>query len=151
MMELGAMACLPDPNCAACPVHALCASKGPGASVGGKKTAARVRLRLTVALRKKSVYLVRRARSASVMPSMWELPIANQRGGELFALKHSIMNTNYSVHVNLAEHHSALSHGRWISHQGLEGLPLTGLARKILHRAGILANQSFLGTLDAGT
>jgi hypothetical protein len=69
---------------------------------------------------------------------MWELPSGKKSGEDLFALKHCIMNTTYSVRVHLAKTPPSRSAGRWISHERLNDLPLTGLARKILHRAGIL-------------
>src|SRR5437868_8892108 len=143
MMELGALVCLPAPDCGACPVRSLCASKGPHARAARSQPAARVSLRCALPLRNGSVYLVRRPESASIMPSMWELPPAGTKSGEkLFALKHSIMKTNYSVQVGLTKQPPAGSRGRWISHGRLNSLALTGLARKILHRAGILQNQS---------
>jgi A/G-specific adenine glycosylase len=139
MMELGATVCLPAPNCASCPIHSLCASKGSRASARGNKPATRVRVRVALSIRQKSVYLVRRPASASVMPLMWELPASKKKSGEeLFALKHSIMNTNYSIQVCVAMKPPAGVRGRWISQAQAAELPLTGLARKILHRAGVL-------------
>ena len=117
----------------------LCASKGPTKGTGKRTTAARVNVRIGLAQRAKSVYLVRRPMRAKVMPSMWELPVTEESEAEdLFALKHSITKTNYSVQVCLAMQPPASSGGRWISRSRLQGLPLTGLARKILHRAGLL-------------
>jgi A/G-specific adenine glycosylase len=142
MMELGATVCLPVPDCGACPVGSFCATKGAHARSTREKPAARVSVRVLLSARKGSVYLVRRRKSASVMPAMWELPIARKKSGEeLFALKHSVMNTTYSVQVQLAKHPPTGASGRWISHERLDTVPLTGLARKILHRAGILTNQ----------
>jgi A/G-specific adenine glycosylase len=139
MMELGATVCLPAPKCAACPVQELCVSKGNRGSAKKEKPATRVDLRFALVLRQEGVYLLRRPRSAKLMPSMWELPIANgESGGDLFALKHSITKTNYSIRVCLPKQPPPGPPGQWVSHNRLAELPLTGLARKILHRAGIL-------------
>jgi len=153
MMELGATVCLPAPKCDACPVRALCPSKGSRARATREKQARRVSLRMLLPVRRKSVYLVRRPSSAGIMPLMWELPAAKKISGEtIFSLKHSITNTNYSIVVFLAEKAPAASRGRWIACARLAELPLTGLARKILRRAGFLENQSLKRNFrNAGT
>ena len=139
MMELGATVCLPAPKCEACPVRDLCTSKGSRERAIREKPAKRVSLRLLLTVRRKSVYLVRRPASTGIMPLMWELPVMKKISGEtIFNLKHSITNTNYSIQVRLAKKPPAASRGQWIAHERLAELPLTGLARKILHRAGIL-------------
>jgi A/G-specific adenine glycosylase len=153
MMELGATVCLPAPKCAECPVRDFCTSKGSRARALGEKPAKRVSLRLVLPVRYKRIYLVRRPAFARIMPLMWELPAAKKMSGEtIFNLKHSITNTNYSIVVSLAEKAPAASRGRWIARDRLAELPLTGLARKILRRAGILENQSLKRNLrNAGT
>lgn len=139
MMELGATVCLPAPKCYACPVRDLCTSRGSRREAVAQMPARRVSVRLLLALRQKSVYLVRRPASAGIMPLMWELPTAKRLSGEtLFALKHSITNTNYSIQVSAATTVPTSSRGRWVARDRLTDLPLTGLARKILRRAGIL-------------
>src|SRR5882724_3969058 len=153
MMELGATVCLPEPKCAECPVRDFCTSKGSRARALGEKPAKRVSLRLVLPVRYKRIYLVRRPAFARIMPLMWELPAAKKISGEaIFSLKHAITNTNYSIVVSLAEKAPAASRGRWIARDRLAELPLTGLARKILRRAGILENQSLKRNLrNAGT
>jgi len=153
MMELGATVCLPAPKCAECPVRDFCTSKGSRARALGEKPAKRVSLRLVLPVRYKRIYLVRRPASAGIMPLMWELPAAKKMSGEtIFNLKHSITNTNYSIQVRFAKEAPAASRGRWIARDRLAELPLTGLARKILRRAGILENQSLKRNFrNAGT
>jgi len=139
MMELGATVCLPVPKCDACPVRDLCTSKGPRAEAVVQIQARHVSLRLLLAVKRESVYLVRRPASLGIMPLMWDLPAAKSLSGEiLFHLKHSITTTNYSIQVSAATKPPASSRGRWVPHDRLTELPLTGLARKILRRAGIL-------------
>jgi len=153
MMELGATVCLPAPKCAECPVRDFCTSKGSRARALGEKPAKRVSLRLVLPVRYKRIYLVRRPAFARIMPLMWELPAAKRISGEtIFNLKHSITNTNYSIQVRFAKEAPAASRGRWIAYDRLAELPLTGLARKILNRAGILENQSLKRNFrNAGT
>lgn len=76
------------------------------------------------------------------MSGMWELPgfDVSVAHSELPVLqvKHAIMQTNYSVAVvalseeelHLAQKNEAIR--RWFRPGGLAGLPLTGLARKVL-------------------
>src|SRR6266478_9412821 len=128
MMELGAVICTPIPKCQECPVRDLCASKGAIKGTVKRTPAARVNVRMALMQRNESVYLVRRPIEAKLMPSMWELPLVQQpRTENLFALKHSITKTNYSIQVCLATQPPAGSGGRWISRNRLQGLPLTGL------------------------
>jgi A/G-specific adenine glycosylase len=98
------------------------------------------------------VLLVRRANDITVMPGMWELPqtklagrCSNSRFGEqTFIVRHTIMNTDYVVNVRRRRLHNRTgndvdSNGRsWFEFSRAAKLPLTGLARKILERAGII-------------
>jgi A/G-specific adenine glycosylase len=83
------------------------------------------------------------------MAGMWELPPADANDeAPLLTVKHSITNTDYTVRVYEAGHradHSArtgqgraVSALRWFAPDKVVQLPLTGLARKILRRAGII-------------
>ena len=74
------------------------------------------------------------------MPGMWELPEQQNVNGErrtLFDLRHSITVTNYSVRVVEAEAHVGAA-GKWFPESRLATLALTGLARKILRRSGLI-------------
>ena len=68
------------------------------------------------------------------MPGMWELPRIDSTRKPLFTLKHSITNTNYDVRVISA----ANADGTPVKRSRAPELPLTGLARKILSRAGVI-------------
>jgi len=141
MMELGALVCLPrQPLCQACPVAALCASRGAGAR---RQQAPRRKAVLTYALTRRNghVFLQQRAKDSSLMPGMWELPALNakEKAGKtpLLKLRHSITTTNYTVFVFSSTTGNA-SAGRWISLRSVERLPLTGLARKVMNKLALL-------------
>ncbi len=142
MMELGAIVCLPKaPKCSACPLARWCKSRG--AMTG----AARVRRqRRSVSYRlvatEEAVLLVRRPADEGLMPGMWELPVVTFRPQTpqtpALRLRHSIMNTDYSVAVLRQDGGRAVRGGQWIARRRLARLPLTGLTRKILRRAAII-------------
>jgi len=85
------------------------------------------------------VRLVRRADDDSLLPGMWELPQVDDvetSDEPLFTVRHSITVTDYVVTVVTPEN-SAASHGTWVRISRLPGIPLTGLAKKILRRPHI--------------
>ncbi|HTW32138.1 MAG TPA: A/G-specific adenine glycosylase [Candidatus Sulfotelmatobacter sp.] len=61
-----------------------------------------------------------------------------------FTLKHSITVTDYTVRVwrESPPRTAVKNHVEWISHARLPKLPLTGLARKILRKCGLLNSSS---------
>ncbi len=160
MMELGATVCTPRvPACLMCPVIGLCVTRG---ELAGTRQAARQRKReIHYALDCEAgngngalILLVRRPRDASLMPGMWELPelagktvIAGKRisrsarndahQGLLFTVRHSITVTDYTVHVWRSPVPASIEGKRFAASE-LRRIALTGLARKILHRAGLL-------------
>ena len=138
MMELGALVCIPaEPNCAACPVHGYCRTRGRHASL--RKPQRQFKREIAYALQREgnSILLVRRAKNERLMPSMWELPQVKWRKGEeqLFSVRHSITVTDFTVRV--IGRSDALS-GTWIKDSRVKKLALTGLTKKILSRAGII-------------
>ena len=141
MMELGATVCTPRaPACLTCPVVEMCATRG---ELAGSATGVRQRKReinYVLDCQNGRVFLVQRARDASLMAGMWELPeVANRNGvsNPLFTLRHSITVTDYTVRVMQGQPDGA-KNGRWISKSRVTNLALTGLARKILRAAGII-------------
>ena len=138
MMELGALVCLPgQPNCPACPISRWCATRG---SLGPSAKERRVSKRIAYSLAERNgqVYLLQRPANASLMAGMWELPeCAWDSDTPDFLLRHAITITDYRVAV----YRSASpvdDRGRWMRKASLPTIPLTGLARKILRRAGVL-------------
>ena len=137
MMELGATVCLPEkPRCGECPVAGFCMTQGERREPA-KAPAARRKQQTAYALARRdgSVRLVRRAASESLMPGMWELPAFIPNGIEpILRLRHAITATDHAVAV----YASATAKGKWVEAACLSELPLTGLARKILRRVGVL-------------
>jgi A/G-specific adenine glycosylase len=159
MMELGATVCTPrTPACLTCPVVELCATRGE--LEGSAKAAPQKKREIHYVLdcRDGAVFLVQRARDAQLMAAMWELPevegssvgaskkrvrrvaLNDKNDGPPFTLKHSITVTDYTVRVwrSSAPTHAA---GKWIPVEKLARVALTGLARKILRKAEIIAHH----------
>jgi A/G-specific adenine glycosylase len=90
------------------------------------------------------VLLVQRDMTLSVMPGLWELPsLRNPIVPETdvrMKLRHAIMQVNYRVTIReVAEEQVAAETfpaaiRRWMPLSGLDSLPMTGLARKVLRR-----------------
>jgi A/G-specific adenine glycosylase len=137
MMELGATVCTPArPRCEECPLYKMCGTRG---ELPSKPAVKRLRRDSTYALRVRagSVYLKQRGGGESLMPGMWELPeVAPEGHAPEFTLRHSITVTDYRIAV--VRTGSPMAGGRWVKNAEVTRLPLTGLARKILRRAGII-------------
>lgn len=164
MMELGATVCTPRrPACLACPVVELCATRGEMA--GSVKAARQKKREIHYALdfrdddgrEAAAVFLVQRPRDARLMAGMWELPelpgppvsadkqqsprsARNDRTDSnsplWFTVRHSITVTDYKVRVWRMSAPSDMR-GEWVGLDRLARVALTGLARKILRKAGI--------------
>ncbi|MGO9084192.1 MAG: A/G-specific adenine glycosylase [Candidatus Sulfotelmatobacter sp.] len=166
MMELGATVCTPRaPACLTCPVVELCATRGemPRSSKAPRQEKRVIHYALDFrdeGRRDGKVFLVQRPRHASQMAGMWELPevdgpvtradkeqvppvrFASRRNDKnkrpLFALRHSITVTDYVVRVWQMPAPKG-SPGRWVPAEQLARIALTGLARKILRKAGLIS------------
>jgi A/G-specific adenine glycosylase len=181
MMELGATVCTPrSPLCLQCPVVELCKTRGEHVALPRQQQKSREVAHL-LALRKNGtateVLLERRAKEASLMPGMVELPPLSMEavaGREpVLRLRHAITNTNYYVQIYseaapgvaadelqdeeideelfvaeqapgdvaallLGQVVAAPADLEWVSPMILPTLPLTGLARKVLQRLGVM-------------
>jgi A/G-specific adenine glycosylase len=144
MMELGAMVCLPKgPNCEVCPVARFCTWRREGRRTQSQNSAVRQKreLHYLLATRNGQVLLTQRSQTQSVMPGMWELPEMDSpraSGKPQFHVRHSIMNTDYSVGVFCEAASISVPGARWFELSRVPQMPLTGLARKILSRSGII-------------
>lgn len=137
MMELGATICTPlQPECGRCPVARQCRTHG-GSEVRERNSRKKEEASVALATANGQVYLVKRSDQETVMPGLWELPaLDRQRQHEtLFLVRHSIMNTDYRVTV--ARQNVPDAGGEWVSYARAARLPLTGVTRKILAKAGI--------------
>jgi A/G-specific adenine glycosylase len=141
MMELGATVCLPrQPKCSRCPVFGMCATQGELPSRVPKPAQKKQEVNYALDRRNGSVFLVKRAAGASLMPGMWELPEvsgANSKLRPALSLRHSITVTDYRVRV-LEGAAPTGTIGRWVPKSRILTLPLTGLARKILRATKVI-------------
>jgi A/G-specific adenine glycosylase len=137
MMELGATVCLPQvPDCPGCPVFDFCATRGVG-TAKPKEIRRKREVHYALNCRDRSVFLVQRPQSESLMPGMWELPQVEPNGSESWlTLRHSITVTDYTVRV-VRDLTLRVKLGKWVAKSSVNTLPLTGLARKILRAAAI--------------
>jgi A/G-specific adenine glycosylase len=139
IMELGATVCTPRaPTCLTCPLVELCVARGE--MTGGAKKARQLQRVIHYALdrRNGSVFLTRRPADVRLMAGMWELPEIPAPADytePFLTVKHSITVTDYTVHVWPA---SAPLKGKWWAVDRIPRLALTGLARKILRKSGII-------------
>ena len=152
MMELGATVCLPrQPLCQVCPIRKFCRTRGTGEHTRVRLHHQKKEITYLLDRRADSILLVRRSKSESMMPGMWELPeVAAPEAADsiLFSLRHSITVTNYAVRVTRTRPErsrrgsrmgpSPATVGQWIRISRINTLPLTGLARKILRIAKII-------------
>lgn len=154
MMELGATVCLPrNPRCLECPVYDWCQTRGEHVTqarpaMKSERVAYGLTTRNTGARGGVEVLLQRRGSEQTVMPGMLELPAlrSSPAAEPMLRLRHAIMGTNYYAEIfgirNRQQlNRSAQSGGEtgWFDTQLLDRLPLTGLARKTLQRAGLMA------------
>jgi A/G-specific adenine glycosylase len=141
MMELGATICVPGPpKCLTCPVAQFCATRGELAASSPKVKQKKRSIVYGLARRKGEVGLVQRAEIESLMAGMWELPQIESANGShptLLELRHSITVTDYAVRV-VASDGAPGNAGKWFAESRLPALALTGLARKILRRSGLI-------------
>jgi len=152
MMELGATVCLPrNPLCLQCPVQASCRTRGEHPTPL-RKAAVSAEIHFGLARRERGgvreVLLQQRPPTATVMPGMWELPQAappaEADATPRLTVRHAIMQTNYLATISEIANSGALPPSlkgetrRWVEVVDLPSLPLTGLARKIFIRLGLL-------------
>ena len=85
------------------------------------------------------------------MPGMWQLPVLRETAvpedEPRLTVRHAIMQVNYRVRVQAVAERDvarmAVDGGerRWVRRKELGTLPLTGLARKVLARVGLMTIQ----------
>jgi A/G-specific adenine glycosylase len=157
VMELGATVCLPrNPQCLVCPLAAQCKTRGEHKTAPRPRMLSRevahalsVRMGRHPGLHAREVLLEQRPSTVTVMPGMWELPVLREvkvPEGELrMTVRHSIMQVNYYVRIRTVFEDDAPAlaveggERRWVPLLQVGGLALTGLTRKVLTRAHLLA------------
>jgi len=157
MMELGATVCLPrNPQCLVCPWASVCKTKGEHKTQPrAKMTSCEVAYALAVRSGQQAgkagreVLLEKRPASHTVMPGLWELPALTDSdvpADELrMTVRHAIMQVNYYVRIRTVFEGDVESvavpggERRWVPLSEAGAMALTGLARKVLTRAHLLA------------
>jgi A/G-specific adenine glycosylase len=160
VMELGATVCLPrNPQCLVCPVSTNCKTRGEHKTAPRPRIATReVAHALCVRTARdasrgdgrpdREVLLEQRPAEATVMPGLWELPAMRDGAGEAddarMTVRHAIMQVNYIVRIHDVREDDVVARTvpggerRWVSLPEAATMALTGLARKVLNRAGLL-------------
>jgi A/G-specific adenine glycosylase len=157
VMELGATVCLPrNPQCLVCPLAAQCKTRGEHKTAPRPRMLSRevahalsVRMGRHPGLHAREVLLEQRPSTVTVMPGMWELPALREAKvpqSELrMTVRHAIMQVNYYVRIRTVFEDDAPAlaveggERRWVPLLQVGGLALTGLTRKVLTRAHLLA------------
>ncbi len=166
IMELGATVCTPrNPQCLVCPWATECRTLGEHKT---PKRAPMTNREIACALVVREceagteVLFEQRAAINTVMPGMWELPALEAIHAahldtaalkEAMTVRHAIMQVNYTVRVHcmaprdISSVAANAAQQRWIPLVEASSMALTGLARKVLTRAGLLktAAQSTSG------
>ena len=156
IMELGATVCTPrNPQCLVCPWKTECRTLGEHKTPKrAAMTSSEIACLLTVrdGDRGAEILLEQRAATNSVMPGMWELPslkIADKSGfEERLTVRHAIMQVNYTVRVYALPPHEVsakgadVAHLQWVPLAEASAMALTGLARKVLTRSGLLQTSA---------
>ncbi len=161
MMELGATVCTPrNPQCMACPLMKECKTRGEHktprrAPMTSRVVAYALSVRTSTAPGKRrgpsmrEVLLEQRPAEVTVMPGMWELPAllhSEVPATELrMTVRHAIMQVNYYARIRTVFEDDAAAitaaggERRWVSLREAAGMALTGLTRKVLVRAHLVA------------
>jgi len=149
IMELGATICTPrNPQCLVCPWAKDCRTLGEHRT---PKRAPMITREIACALISREtssgteILLEQRSPTSSVMPGLWELPALDapktHPRDSILTVRHAIMQVNYTVHVHsLIEKQLASSANQrcWVSPEKAATMALTGLARKILTKTGLI-------------
>jgi A/G-specific adenine glycosylase len=161
VMELGATVCLPrKPQCPVCPLASHCATRGEHKTQPRSRMLSR-EIGQAIVIRaghrtgkgagpaRDEVLLEQRCAAQTVMPGLWELPALldpDVSAEDLrMAVRHAIMQVNYYVRIRtvLEQDVDALTvtagERRWVRLDQAGQMALTGLARKVLTRAHLLA------------
>jgi A/G-specific adenine glycosylase len=142
LMELGATVCLPQsPRCGLCPLLDLCATQGDLQMRSPRVARTKREIHYLLDMRRGAIFFVQRPPHSSWMAGMWELPEAPVdalAGPPLLKLRHAITVNDFRVEVRQGPAPPGMV-GKWTSRSRVLTLPLTGLTRKILRAAKIIA------------
>jgi A/G-specific adenine glycosylase len=155
LMELGATTCTPrNPQCLVCPWAPDCRTLGEHrtpkrAPMTTREIACSLTTRETPS--GTEILLHQRPATHTVMPGLWELPTLEPGNTPnttpILTVRHAIMQVNYTVHVHAFPTKHFPKSGttprpRWITGTQASSMALTGLARKILTKAGLIPSRT---------
>jgi A/G-specific adenine glycosylase len=150
LMELGATVCLPrNPLCLVCPLGDCCRARqeGTAAQLPVKlRTREPVRLSGTLLVVRNRGRILLRQRDAATkrMAGFWDLPApedvpAAKMGARIGEIRHTITHHHYTLEVHRATARLPDGDGfGWFTIAQLAEIPLSTMARKALHLAGIV-------------
>ena len=155
LMELGATVCTPrSPQCLVCPWAAECRTLGEHKKPKRAPMQSR-QIACALILREgeyeTQVLLEQRAATNTVMPGLWELPPMHEEAADprqlRMTVRHAIMQVNYMVRVYTMPAESAPAieqtsvQQHWVPVEQAAAMALTGLARKVLTKAGLIRDS----------
>ena len=155
IMELGATICTPrNPQCLVCPWARDCRTLGEHRTPKRAPMTTR-EIACSLTTRKTpngtEILLHQRPATNTVMPGLWELPTLEPgptpTADPILTVRHAIMQVNYTVHVHALPakrfpKSGTPPHPRWITAEQASSMALTGLARKILTKAGLIPSRT---------
>jgi A/G-specific adenine glycosylase len=143
LMELGATVCLPkQPQCSACPVEEHCAAHRLGIErelpiLSKRAQPLRCEKQLLVIESSGSILFWQRPGDSKRLAGFWELPEKEQLPDASLdeivgRFRHTIVNTNYHIHVHRARLSNTPDGFYWVDTKCLQDMPLSTTARKAL-------------------
>jgi A/G-specific adenine glycosylase len=152
IMELGATVCTPrNPQCLVCPWARDCRTLGEHRTP--KPTPMTTREIACALITRESsagneILLEQRPATTTVMPGLWELPALEPaqlpRTTPILTVRHAIMQVNYTVQIyslDVGSLPDGPAHRHWFSAEQTCFMALTGLARKVLTKAGLIRRR----------
>lgn len=127
LMELGALVCLPaKPRCEACPLQAVCATKGDALPKRRRRIVKPVTQDVLFIRRNGSV-LLRQRPPTGLLAGMWELP-AGKSSRPLLTIRHAITNRRIELRVFAGK----TGQGEWIDRRQLRRIAMPAAHRRAL-------------------
>jgi len=142
-MELGAVVCLPkEPLCVRCPLKQRCAARLAGCERELPLKVSRgkpieVEKQILVIEEASRILVWQRGQKSARLAGFWELPepadVPQARiGARVGTVRHTIVNTRYSLHVHRAFTGRVPKGFRWLGRGELNEVPLSTAAKKAL-------------------
>jgi A/G-specific adenine glycosylase len=142
-MELGAVICIPNqPLCSSCPLEEQCAARRAGCERElplkiPRATPIDVEKQLLVIAKGGNILAWQRTAESRRLAKFWELPEPAQLpdvaiGVRIGTVRHTIVNTRYSIQVHQASTRSVPKGFHWLAKNTLNEFPLSTAAKKAL-------------------